>query len=139
APGRDFDTHRGRFASVVRSRPRPAPGPGALYDVHEKQVVAPGQPPKPVRRQIQAPITAPMIGPTTGIQAYPQSEVPLPGMGSSACAIRGPRSRAGLIAYPVGPPRDRPMAKTSRPIRRGARPLANSADRSAPPRDTEPS
>src|SRR5690349_18941283 len=59
-----------------------------------------------------APTTPPMVGPTIGIQAYPQSEVPFPGIGSSACAIRGPRSRAGLIAYPVGPPNERPIDAT---------------------------
>ena len=32
--------------------------------------------------------------------------------------MRGPRSRAGLIAYPVGPPSDRPMTRTSRPTGR---------------------
>lgn len=40
----------------------------------------------------------PMSGPSTGIGAYPQSELPLPAIGKMAWAIRGPRSRAGLIA-----------------------------------------
>ncbi|CAM5653208.1 hypothetical protein STENM223S_05501 [Streptomyces tendae] len=31
----------------------------------------------------------PMSGPTTGTQAYPQSEVPLRGIGSSACTMPG--------------------------------------------------
>ena len=35
-----------------------------------------------------------------------------------ACIIRGPRSRAGVMAYPVGPPRLRPMVSTSRPTGR---------------------
>ncbi len=45
-----------------------------------------------------APRIPPMIGPTTGTQLYCQSDVPLPGIGSRAWAIRGLRSRAGLIA-----------------------------------------
>ena len=55
------------------------------------------------------PTMAPMIGPTTGTQEYAQSEPPLPRMGRMAWAMRGPRSRAGLMAYPVGPPREVPM------------------------------
>ena len=55
-----------------------------------------------------------MIGPTTGTQAYPQSLEPLPLIGRKACAMRGPRSRAGLMAYPVGPPREAPMPTTRR-------------------------
>ena len=43
-------------------------------------------------------MTPPMIGPTTGIHEYAQSEVPLPGIGRMAWMMRGPRSRAGLIA-----------------------------------------
>ncbi len=43
-------------------------------------------------------MTPPMIGPTTGIHEYAQSESPLPGIGRMKCMIRGPRSRAGLIA-----------------------------------------
>ena len=39
-----------------------------------------------------------MIGPTTGTHEYDQSLPPLPLMGRMACAMRGPRSRAGLIA-----------------------------------------
>src|SRR5260370_41638633 len=39
-----------------------------------------------------------------------------------ACAMRGPRSRAGLIAYPVGPPRDKPMPQTRLPTRDGPSP-----------------
>ena len=35
--------------------------------------------------------------------------------------IRGPRSRAGLMAYPVVPPRERPIAQTSTPTRYGPR------------------
>src|SRR5260370_40301597 len=38
--------------------------------------------------------------------------------------MRGPRSRAGLIAYPVGPPRDRPMPQTKLPTRYGPSPAA---------------
>src|SRR4051812_25261726 len=42
--------------------------------------------------------TDPTNGARTGIQAYPQSLSRLPGTGRIAWAIRGPRSRAGLIA-----------------------------------------
>src|SRR5439155_18246366 len=70
-------------------------------------------------RYTDAAIRPPMIGPATGIHAYPQSEFPLPAIGRSACASRGPKSRAGLIAYPVGPPNDRPMAHTRIPTRNG--------------------
>ena len=36
--------------------------------------------------------------------------------------IRGPRSRAGLIAYPVVPPSESPIAHTSMPTRYGPSP-----------------
>ena len=42
--------------------------------------------------------TAPTTGPMMTTGAYPQLEPPLPLIGSTACAIRGPRSRAGLMA-----------------------------------------
>ena len=48
----------------------------------------------------------PRIGPITGIQAYDQPLSRLPVMGRRAWAMRGPRSRAGLIAYPVVPPKE---------------------------------
>src|SRR6266436_1124947 len=48
-------------------------------------------------------------------------------MGRMACAMRGPRSRAGLIAYPVGPPRDIPMPQTRLPTRYGPSPAAGPA------------
>ena len=35
-------------------------------------------------------------------ERIPQSDGPLPAIGRMACAMRGPRSRAGLMAYPVG-------------------------------------
>jgi hypothetical protein len=47
----------------------------------------------------------PTRGASTGIHAYDHSLDPLPGMGSTAWAMRGPKSRAGLAAYAVGPPR----------------------------------
>ena len=53
--------------------------------------------------------SAPMIGPTTGIHAYPKLESPFPGIGRTACASLGPKSLAGLIAYPVNPQSDIPM------------------------------
>src|SRR5699024_1002711 len=74
----------------------------------------------------KAPYTPPIIGPTTGIQAYPQSDVPFPGIGNKACMIRGPKSRAGLIAYPVAPPKDTPIATINKPTINGERPSAKS-------------
>src|SRR5438105_4673929 len=47
-------------------------------------------------------------------------------MGSTACAMHGPRSRAGLIAYPVGPPSERPIAITITPTSTGPKPFARS-------------
>src|SRR5699024_12877159 len=47
---------------------------------------------------VTPPSAPPMKGPRTGTQAYPQSEVPLFLIGRIACARRGPRSRAGLMA-----------------------------------------
>ncbi len=41
--------------------------------------------------------------------------------------IRGPRSRAGLIAYPVGPPSDMPMTRTSSATARPVGKFAGSA------------
>lgn len=38
--------------------------------------------------------SAPMIGPTTGIHAYPKLESPFPGIGRTACASLGPKSLA---------------------------------------------
>src|SRR5258706_2019365 len=43
-------------------------------------------------------------------------------MGKTACATRGPKSRAGFIAYPVGPPRLKPSAHTSTPHNQGPNP-----------------
>src|SRR4051812_26491589 len=40
-------------------------------------------------------------------------------------ARRGAKSRAGLIAYPVLPPRDRPIDHTNAPTRTGPSPGAN--------------
>lgn len=59
-------------------------------------------------------IRAPINGPTTGTQAYVTSNAALFLIGSKACMIRGPKSRAGFIAYPVVPPRDRPITQTKK-------------------------
>src|SRR6266852_3410770 len=67
---------------------------------------------------------APINGPTTGIPAYSQSDFPLPEIGRTAWAIRGQRSRAGLMAYPVVPPSERPIAQTRHPTRYGPSPAA---------------
>src|SRR6267143_6248358 len=72
---------------------------------------------------IAAPIPPAINGPTIGTSAYPQSELPLSLMGRIALATRGPKSRAGLIAYPVGPPRPRPMAHTRIPHNHGPIPI----------------
>ena len=56
-------------------------------------------------RTMNAAGTAATIGAVNGTQEYStNSEDPFPRMGSTACASRGPKSRAGFIAVPVGPP-----------------------------------
>ncbi len=70
-------------------------------------------------------MTPPVIGPKIGIHAYAQSDGPFLLMGKRAWAILGPRSRAGLIAYPVGPPRESPIAIISTPTTRGFKPSLN--------------
>jgi PAS domain S-box-containing protein len=61
-------------------------------------------------------------------------------MGRTACAIRGPRSRAGLIAYPVVPPSERPITQTKQPTRYGpspgAIPLERALEKIAPTTNT---
>src|SRR5262245_10205363 len=79
-----------------------------------------------------APSGPPTRGPTIGTQAYFQSDGPLPEIGSSAWASRGPKSRAGLIAYPVGPPSDSPIANTSNPTSNGPNPVAQPAPERLP-------
>src|SRR5215831_17310747 len=74
---------------------------------------------------IKAAKAAPSSGPTTGTQEYDQSEPPLLATGNSACATRGPRSRAGLIAYPVVPPKDSPIDHTSMETKYGLMPGAS--------------
>src|SRR3981189_1523246 len=71
---------------------------------------------------IAAPIPPAINGPTIGTNAYPQSEFPLALIGRIACARRGPKSRAGFIAYPVAPPRLRPIAQTRTPHNHGPNP-----------------
>ena len=44
--------------------------------------------------------------------------------GNKECVMRGPKSRAGFIAYPVVPSSDRPIAHTSTPTRNGPRAAA---------------
>src|ERR1041385_2710602 len=60
----------------------------------------------------KAAIEPPTIGPTIGIHAYAQSLVPLLLIGKIACMIRGPKSRAGFMAYPVVPPSESPITQT---------------------------
>src|SRR6267143_1228585 len=80
---------------------------------------------------IAAPIPPAINGPTIGTKAYPQSELPFSLMGRIACARRGPKSRAGLIAYPVGPPRPKPMAQTKTPHNHGPKPIGRPVDDTA--------
>src|SRR6266478_4014866 len=67
---------------------------------------------------------APTSGPRIGTHAYRQPDSPFPAIGSRECASRGPRSRAGLIAYPVVPPSESPIPQTRLPTRYGPRPAA---------------
>ena len=62
-----------------------------------------------------APTIAPRIGATTGIQASPQREEPLDGIGRMACSSRGMRSRAGFRPGPVGPPMEVTRPHTMKP------------------------
>lgn len=55
-----------------------------------------------------------MTGPNTGMGAYAQSLGPFPLIGSTKCMILGPKSLAGLIAQPVGPPIPNPIPATKR-------------------------
>ena len=64
------------------------------------------------------------MGPKTGIQAYPQSDPPLPEIGKSEWKSRGAKSLAGLMANPVGPPKDNPIDQTKSPTRTGPNPWA---------------
>ena len=57
--------------------------------------------------------TAPIIGPKMGTQAYFQSLLRFIFIGRKKCMSLGPRSRAGLMAYPVGPPSDKPIPSTT--------------------------
>src|SRR5258708_4819411 len=71
---------------------------------------------------IAAPRPPASNGPMMGTSAYPQSEFPLPLMGRIAWATRGPKSRAGFIAYPVGPPRLKPSDHAKTPHNQGPNP-----------------
>ena len=51
-----------------------------------------------IQRNITAPNKPPAIGPKIGTIAYDQFETTPPAIGKIACAILGPKSRAGLIA-----------------------------------------
>lgn len=62
---------------------------------------------------------------TIGIHAYPQFELPFPAIGRRACANLGPKSRAGLIAYPVVPPKLNPIATIRKPTISGFNPSVN--------------
>src|SRR5699024_12408393 len=47
-------------------------------------------------------------------------------IGNNAWIILGPKSRAGLIAYPIAPPNDTPTAKINKPKAIGERPSEKS-------------
>src|SRR5260370_20729813 len=66
-----------------------------------------------------------------GTSAYRQSEFPLSLIGRIAWATRGPKSRAGFSAYPVGPPRPRPTAHTRTPHNHGPKPIGRPVDDTA--------
>src|SRR5712692_6230524 len=68
-----------------------------------------------------------MSGPTTRTAAEAQSDLTLPATGRIAWAIRGARSRAGLIAYPVVPPSERPIPQTRQATRYAPSPEGNPA------------
>ena len=56
---------------------------------------------------------APINGPTTGTQLYPQSALAFNVPPRKRPKVkRGPRSRAGLFAEPVVPPKLKPIAQT---------------------------
>ena len=61
------------------------------------------------------PINPPIIGPTRATIAYFQSEGPLFLIGKIKCMNLGPMSLAGLIQYPVGPPKLKPIENTKAP------------------------
>src|SRR3954467_5361621 len=88
----------------------------------------------PTHLIIRAAKAAPSKGPMIGIGAYRQSEPPLALIGRTACATRGAKSRAGLMAYPVGPPRLNPITQTSTPQNHGLKPGASAVG----PRDLLP-
>src|ERR1700722_8924475 len=73
---------------------------------------------------------------TAGIAAYPQFDPAFLPSGSMACAILGPKSRAGLIAYPVVPPSDKPIAHITAALRTlpspATEPVATFSEKIAP-------
>ena len=85
------------------------------------------------RKRMRAPANnPPRLGPRIGTKAYLQSEFPLPAIGNTAWASRGPKSLAGLIAYPVVPPKDMPIPHTRLPTKYGPSPTSWNADRGRP-------
>ena len=63
-----------------------------------------------------------MIGPMTGGNQTPVPSVrPLFLNPATTANKRGPKSRAGLMAYPFIPPNEIPMATTSSPMTMGAK------------------
>src|SRR5580704_1731630 len=80
------------------------------------------------RRRIANPASAPPASvPITEIGAYPQSELPLPAIGSTAWAMREPRSRAGFMLVPVGPASARISPQTKAAIKTGPKPAGRLA------------
>ena len=61
-----------------------------------------------------AAIKAPINGPITGIHEQLQSFDALFFIGKIECIILGPKSLAGFMAYPVVPPKDRPIDQTKK-------------------------
>src|SRR6266576_226828 len=92
----------------------------------------------PASLMIPAPMHPAINGPTIGTSAYPQSDFPFPLIGRMAWARRGPKSRAGFNAYPVGPPSPSPIAHTSVPQNHGPNPIASPVDDTALLEKVEP-
>ena len=89
---RTTSEYRGEGSKTLRGKPT---NPWSLVSFTKRMCL--NQSPATIRYNIAA-IKPPAIGPATGIHAYPQSLSRLPGNDTNWCTMRGPRSRAGLIA-----------------------------------------
>src|SRR2546423_1704492 len=87
---------------------------------------------------IHAPLPPAMTVPAAGTSAYPHFDFSFPPIGRMAWARRGPKSRAGFNAYPVGPPSPSPIAQTRAPQNHGPNPIASPVDDTALLEKVEP-